>query len=159
MADTLYVADYRGEDAALHAADLLIAALYALNATDMGMGKRSESPIGMLAFQEPGSAFQLTSDALKATLRALTADVDPDGAHIDEAMSVMLDVMGESTPARTIRNHVRDLVAAETPGHIDYPHAPGRLIDCPACEAKCHCTGVPGDEPCVYVYCQPESQD
>ena len=24
--------------------------------------------------------------------------------------------------------------------HADYPHLPGRLHDCPACEARCHCT-------------------
>lgn len=34
--------------------------------------------------------------------------------------------------------------------HVDYPHEPGRLYDCPACEAECHCTGDPGHTPCVY---------
>ena len=34
------------------------------------------------------------------------------------------------------------------PAHVDYPHEPGRLYDCPACEARCHCT--PGDAQCVY---------
>lgn len=24
-------------------------------------------------------------------------------------------------------------------GHVNYPHEPGRLYDCPACEARCHC--------------------
>lgn len=32
--------------------------------------------------------------------------------------------------------------------HVDYPHLPGRLPDCPACQAHCHCT--PGDAECVY---------
>ena len=32
--------------------------------------------------------------------------------------------------------------------HASYPHQPGRLYDCPACEAACHCT--PGDAECVY---------
>lgn len=32
--------------------------------------------------------------------------------------------------------------------HVNYPHEPGRLYDCPACEAACHCT--PGDVECVY---------
>jgi hypothetical protein len=27
-----------------------------------------------------------------------------------------------------------------TPGHVDYPHQPGTLYDCPACEANCFCT-------------------
>lgn len=31
--------------------------------------------------------------------------------------------------------------------HVDYPHWPGRLIDCPACEAHCHC-GEAHDESC-----------
>jgi hypothetical protein len=34
------------------------------------------------------------------------------------------------------------------PQHADYPHEPGRLYDCPACEASCHCT--PGYTQCVY---------
>lgn len=32
--------------------------------------------------------------------------------------------------------------------HADYPHEPGRLFDCPACEAQCHC--APGEAECVY---------
>lgn len=32
--------------------------------------------------------------------------------------------------------------------HADYPHHPGTLYDCPACEAACHCT--PGSAQCVY---------
>jgi hypothetical protein len=32
--------------------------------------------------------------------------------------------------------------------HADYPHEPGRLYDCPACEASCHCTA--GYTQCVY---------
>jgi hypothetical protein len=34
--------------------------------------------------------------------------------------------------------------------HSDYPHEPGRLYDCPACEAECWCTGRPGDEQCIF---------
>jgi hypothetical protein len=37
----------------------------------------------------------------------------------------------------------------EGPEHADYPHEPGRLYGCPACEAACHCT--PGDAECVYA--------
>jgi hypothetical protein len=33
--------------------------------------------------------------------------------------------------------------------HVSYPHLPGRLYDCPACEASCHCT--PGDAECIYT--------
>jgi len=32
--------------------------------------------------------------------------------------------------------------------HADYPHEPGRLYDCPACEDHCHCT--PGYTQCVF---------
>ena len=32
--------------------------------------------------------------------------------------------------------------------HMDYPHEPGRLHDCPACEQQCHCT--PDTTPCVH---------
>jgi hypothetical protein len=24
-------------------------------------------------------------------------------------------------------------------GHVDYPHHPGFLVDCPGCESRCHC--------------------
>ncbi len=32
--------------------------------------------------------------------------------------------------------------------HARYPHEPGRLYDCPGCEAECHCT--PGYAECIY---------
>lgn len=36
--------------------------------------------------------------------------------------------------------------------HADYPHEPGRLYDCPACESgPCACTD--DDAPCVSVNC------
>lgn len=34
--------------------------------------------------------------------------------------------------------------------HVNYPHEPGRLVDCPACEARCHCDPDPGTTACVY---------
>lgn len=37
---------------------------------------------------------------------------------------------------------------AKQPEHVAYPHHPGRLYDCPACEAKCHCTS--GDAECIF---------
>lgn len=33
-------------------------------------------------------------------------------------------------------------------GHADYPHAPGYLYDCVACERECHCDGI--GEMCVH---------
>lgn len=32
--------------------------------------------------------------------------------------------------------------------HVNYPHHPGYLIDCPACEADCHCQD--GNAECVW---------
>lgn len=34
------------------------------------------------------------------------------------------------------------------PVHVDYPHEPGYLIDCPACEDGCYCS--PGAAECVF---------
>jgi hypothetical protein len=34
------------------------------------------------------------------------------------------------------------------PSHVNYPHEPGYLYDCPACESSCHCT--PGSAECVF---------
>lgn len=33
-------------------------------------------------------------------------------------------------------------------GHADYPHFPGSLFDCEACEETCYC--VPGETECVH---------
>lgn len=45
---------------------------------------------------------------------------------------------GEATPRRV------------DAAHADYPpHEPGYLYDCPACEARCHCTA--GSAECVYA--------
>lgn len=33
--------------------------------------------------------------------------------------------------------------------HVNYPHEPGYLYDCPACESTCHCT--PGASECVFT--------
>lgn len=38
--------------------------------------------------------------------------------------------------------------AINTAQHVDYPHEPGRLYDCTACESQCYC--VAEEEPCVY---------
>jgi hypothetical protein len=49
-----------------------------------------------------------------------------------------------------------DIIAnhcAWTPGrkaqHVDNPHEPGRLYDCPACEDQCHC--VESSTQCVFT--------
>lgn len=33
--------------------------------------------------------------------------------------------------------------------HVNYPHEPGYLYDCPACENTCHCT--PNTAECVWI--------
>jgi hypothetical protein len=42
--------------------------------------------------------------------------------------------------------------------HADYPHNPGTLYDCPACEQVCHCDAddvvTMGDERDKCVHCQ-----
>lgn len=35
------------------------------------------------------------------------------------------------------------------PEHVSYPHQPGYLMDCAACESRCHCEGT-GNAECVY---------
>lgn len=42
------------------------------------------------------------------------------------------------------------VTVADEPEHVNYPHEPGRLYDCPACEAQCHCDADPGTTECVY---------
>ena len=39
--------------------------------------------------------------------------------------------------------------------HVDYPHFPGTLYDCPACEARCHCTDA---TPCVHCEIRAEAR-
>ncbi len=42
--------------------------------------------------------------------------------------------------------------------HVDYPHAPGYLYDCLACESECHCqeglTEMDGWTRCIYCTAQ-----
>jgi len=42
------------------------------------------------------------------------------------------------------------------PPHVNYPHNPGYLHDCPACESRCYCTDDPGHVECVYCAGQSE---
>jgi hypothetical protein len=43
--------------------------------------------------------------------------------------------------------------------HVNYPHPPGYLFDCPACESQCFCGNrtPPGDNPdcCKLAACLP----
>jgi hypothetical protein len=74
------------------------------------------------------------------------APTDARSKGAEGASGVRTDARSKGTPegggTRT-DNH-------PSPAHVDYPHEPGRLYDCPACEAECHCTGDPGHTPCIY---------
>jgi hypothetical protein len=67
-----------------------------------------------------------------------TWDGQPDGFHTDEPA----DAEAETGTCANCG------CGTAEPQHADYPHEPGRLYDCPACEASCHCT--PGYTQCVY---------
>ena len=65
--------------------------------------------------------------------------------------------MSNGGTARWIESHfdwhgilveMYSMTVLDEPEHVDYPHEPGRLYGCPACEFRCHCT--PGNAECVY---------
>ncbi|MFE6739848.1 hypothetical protein [Streptomyces tubercidicus] len=51
--------------------------------------------------------------------------------------------------ARFIGCQFTDEDPADQEEHVDYPHEPGRLLDCPACESRCHC-GEAHDGSCTH---------
>jgi hypothetical protein len=51
-------------------------------------------------------------------------------------------------PVGLPRGPRREVLLVDELPHADYPHDPGYLYDCPACEASCHCTT--GHTECVY---------
>jgi hypothetical protein len=64
---------------------------------------------------------------------------------LDDAADAYLNAASQSfwdELERIARHHL-------PPAHCGYPHEPGRLYDCPACESKCHCT--PGDAECIFA--------
>jgi hypothetical protein len=69
--------------------------------------------------------------------------IDPD-ARIGQYRDVadFIRQVSEATYRREPKHFLR-LVK-----HVDYPHEPGRLYDCPACEGSCHC--VAGYTQCLY---------
>lgn len=44
------------------------------------------------------------------------------------------------------------------PQHADYPHEPGTLYDCPACEENCYCSTEPGCTPCLHCSLQSDAE-
>ena len=58
----------------------------------------------------------------------------------------------------TVYRVVLDEAGVRVIPHVNYPHTPGYLHDCPACESRCHCEGTT-NSPCVYHDQRPESTD
>jgi hypothetical protein len=90
------------------------------------------------------------------------AETDPDSEDIWHWMVATAQDPGESdtgtvygdTPGYDgahdlgLAYSVTFVPADELRAPVNYPHHPGRLYDCAACEASCHCT--PGNAECVY---------
>jgi hypothetical protein len=58
--------------------------------------------------------------------------------HRDDAAKALLDAHSEGDDDD------------DAHGHVNYPHFPGALYDCKACEHRCHCTGAQGETVCIY---------
>lgn len=104
----LYNSERPAERQAYAAGDMLIATLYALNLCQVHVAKGESEPLwSALAYQTKGSAYQLTSDALAALIRQLTADVDPDGIYADRAMDMVYDIFADGDETKTIVEWIR----------------------------------------------------
>jgi hypothetical protein len=66
----------------------------------------------------------------------------------------VIDMMDEDGRERCVECDGKGLL------HVDYPHDPGCLLDCAACEDHCHCGRADGKPkwyaPCVYSECSDE---
>jgi hypothetical protein len=109
---------------------------------------------------ETTQAFGLQFAPAAASLRALVSwaqrfgavlvskdDTDQHGQPCTYAR-IAFDYFGVDVTAYAFVPVTETGTPDEQPAHADYPHEPGRLYGCPACEAACHCT--PGDAECVY---------
>lgn len=43
--------------------------------------------------------------------------------------------------------------------HVDYPHWPGTLYECGACESECHCEGISAFTMCVFCDSNSEREE
>lgn len=103
------------------------------------------------------------SDAAAVTVASWWACPGTDGAALAQLCTTgrveLSAFLRDVRIARAMATPQRDLRALDAlatwglnhpsitgPSHVDYPHLPGYLIDCPACESRCHCT----DGGCVY---------
>ncbi len=74
--------------------------------------------------------------------------------HDDDDIAAVL-LVGEADAMRRESREIESLRRALSAPHANYPHEPGRLYDCEACEARCHCDPrSPGSEPCIYCDAQ-----
>lgn len=67
-----------------------------------------------------------------------------------------VDDQGDADPWQAIQDAWRTLWGPQDrPGHVDYPHQPGTLYDCPVCESLCLCGAdeLEGN-PCLSVGCR-----
>jgi hypothetical protein len=71
--------------------------------------------------------------------------VPNDGTDMRSDLAEQYNVEVSAAFWHEVERMARDQVESQ---HADYPHEPGRLYDCWACEAICHC--VPNATQCVY---------
>jgi hypothetical protein len=100
---------------------------------------------GTIAFVSMGA---LIRDDVEDFMSCVTRGVDAqtlesDAAALNALEAYIADRYDSSDTGRV--DGWSDMWAVK---HIDYPHESGRLYDCPACEAQCHC--VAEEEPCVH---------
>jgi hypothetical protein len=113
-------------------------------------------------FDTPGEAWEFLRDVRERDLDDPMNDEDDDGDECLDEIEGFIDhpetgtVYG-FTPGRT-DEHDLGLAYSVSLVHADYPHEPGRLYDCEACESQCHCTGDPGHTQCVFCGIQAEGE-
>ncbi len=131
-----------GLHAAYAAGDAFLLAMYALNAAELNTRDQN---VRALAVQAPGSAFQAASDGFSGVLWVLLRGYP--ASVIERASMDALDMHGEHDVTRRLVTTVKQRDC------VDYPHRPGTLTDCPACEHRCHCEDSDLDG-CVSSKCE-----
>jgi hypothetical protein len=109
--------------------------------------------------------------ALAAEYDAIYALLDPTAEQDDTASAIIetlddggIDLVAfyqaaEAQPELTMLQWcINNGLCDGPPEHADYPHEPGRLYDCYACEHGA-CTCAEGDAPCMSLYCVNPDKD
>lgn len=87
--------------------------------------------------------------------------IDPVELETEDATAIVGD--WNDAPDRNVAHVLAALHGAADdwdrthPAHADYPHEPGSLYDCPACEAACYCPDFSGQ--CVHCALASEAVD